>query len=228
MEFFTPIQSFLELGGPVVTILLCLSVIALAISGLKIITFLNCRVGRHSNAREALRLWHIGLKSSAVEIVQSSSSAVDKALVIGMNGITSGKKFREDLEDEIGSSAMQNLHELRRGLRALEAIAQIAPLLGLFGTVLGMIDAFQKLQAAGNSVDPSILAGGIWVALLTTAAGLAVAMPVSIILTYFETRVEDETVAIKTLTSDLFSSNTSQQNLAPKDEVAGLELGHAN
>ena len=65
--------------------------------------------------------------------------------------------------------------------------------MGLFGTVLGMITAFKDLQSAGNAVDPSILAGGIWVALLTTAVGLAVAMPVSVILTWFETRVENET-----------------------------------
>ena len=56
--------------------------------------------------------------------------------------------------------------------------------MGLFGTVLGMIDAFRALQAAGDAVDPSVLAGGIWVALLTTAAGLGVAMPTSLALTF--------------------------------------------
>ena len=61
-----------------------------------------------------------------------------------------------------------------------------------------MITAFQALQQSGNSVDPSILAGGIWVALLTTAVGLAVAMPTSIALTYFESRVERHQLAIET------------------------------
>ena len=56
-------------------------------------------------------------------------------------------------------------------------------------------------------MDPSLLAGGIWVALLTTAAGLAVAMPVSLILTWFETKVEDERVAIQTMTTELVSNN---------------------
>ena len=60
---------------------------------------------------------------------------------------------------------------LEGGFRLLDTIGQTAPLLGLFGTVLGMIDAFQALQEAGQAVDPSLLAGGIWVALLTTAAG---------------------------------------------------------
>ena len=71
-------------------------------------------------------------------------------------------------------------------------MAQIAPLLGLFGTVLGMIDAFRALQSAGTAVDPTVLAGGIWVALLTTAAGLAVAMPTSLLLTWLESRTARE------------------------------------
>ncbi|WP_407943295.1 MotA/TolQ/ExbB proton channel family protein [Mangrovicoccus ximenensis] len=75
------------------------------------------------------------------------------------------------------------------GLRVLEIVAQVAPLLGLFGTVLGMIDAFRQLQSAGSGADPSLLAGGIWVALLTTAAGLAVAMPASVLLGWFDARL---------------------------------------
>ena len=72
----------------------------------------------------------------------------------------------------------------------LELIATIAPLLGLLGTVLGMIAAFQALQAAGSRADPAILAGGIWEALLTTAAGMAVAIPASMALTWFESVVD--------------------------------------
>ena len=78
------------------------------------------------------------------------------------------------------------LAEARTGLRALELVATIAPLIGLLGTVLGMIAAFQALQTSGNSADPSVLAGGIWEALLTTAAGMAVAIPASAALTWFE------------------------------------------
>ena len=84
--------------------------------------------------------------------------------------------------------------KLERGFRLLDSVAQLAPLLGLFGTVLGMIEAFQSLQAAGAQVDPSILAGGIWVALLTTAVGLVVAMPTALILSWFEQRMEAERV----------------------------------
>jgi biopolymer transport protein ExbB len=84
------------------------------------------------------------------------------------------------------------LARLEGGFRLLDAISQTAPLLGLFGTVLGMIEAFQAMQGAGTAVDPSVLAGGIWVALLTTAVGLAVAIPTGLMLTWFEARVAAE------------------------------------
>jgi biopolymer transport protein ExbB len=98
------------------------------------------------------------------------------------------------LDGRLDAEAGLALARLERGFRLLDTIAQLAPLLGLFGTVLGMIEAFQSLQEAGSSVDPSLLAGGIWVALLTTAVGLAVAMPTSMILTWLESRTARERV----------------------------------
>lgn len=88
--------------------------------------------------------------------------------------------------EEMTRIAKRELAEARAGLRAIELIALIAPLLGLLGTVLGMIAAFRTLQESGGAADPSDLAGGIWEALLTTAAGMAVAIPASIALTWFE------------------------------------------
>jgi hypothetical protein len=78
------------------------------------------------------------------------------------------------------------LLQARSGLRALELASTIGLLLGLLGTVTGMIAAFQALQEAGARADPATLAGGIWEALLTTAAGMAVAIPAQIALAWFE------------------------------------------
>jgi len=69
----------------------------------------------------------------------------------------------------------------------LEIIGQVSPLIGLLGTVIGMIDSFNELELGGSLVDPSILAGGIWTALLTTAMGLIVAIP-ALISHYFYDR----------------------------------------
>lgn len=92
--------------------------------------------------------------------------------------------------EEVTRIAMRKLADLRSGLRALELIAAIAPLIGLLGTVLGMIEAFQALQASGSDADATVLAGGIWQALLTTAAGMAVAIPATVAQSWFEGVIE--------------------------------------
>lgn len=92
--------------------------------------------------------------------------------------------------DEMVLSAQYLLNDLRVGFRSLEVMAATAPLLGLLGTVLGMIDAFRQLAAAGNQVDPAMLSSGIWQALLTTAGGLIVALPALIAWHYFDRRLE--------------------------------------
>ena len=97
---------------------------------------------------------------------------------------------RDDARESVARVARRELQAMRSGLRALEVIATTAPLLGLLGTVLGMIAAFRALQAAGAGADPSVLAGGIWEALLTTAAGMAVAIPASVALNWFESVAE--------------------------------------
>ena len=88
--------------------------------------------------------------------------------------------------------ARLQLENLRSHMRMLEVIAALSPLLGLLGTVLGMIKVFRELELAGSKVDPSILSGGIWEALLTTALGLSIAIPAVLMVNYFD-RVIDRT-----------------------------------
>jgi biopolymer transport protein ExbB len=109
---------------------------------------------------------------------------------------------------------------LESGFRLLDSVAQIAPLLGLFGTVLGMISAFQALQDAGAQVDPSILAGGIWVALLTTAVGLAVAMPAAVLLSWFEARMDADRVLAQQAVRTVLAPQGRQVQVAPEGATA--------
>jgi len=169
------IQEFINIGGPVVVLLLLLSVIAVAVALFKFWQFRTLRLGTVHGVT--------GIEVLAKRLKRQYADQ-DTA--------------RSDLEDVLAVAANAQIKSLQSGFRVLDTIAQLAPLIGLFGTVLGMITAFQALQQSGNSVDPSILAGGIWVALLTTAVGLAVAMPTSIALTYFESRVERHQLAIET------------------------------
>ena len=94
------------------------------------------------------------------------------------------------LKEEIDRVAVSKLNDLRSLLPALEAIGTLSPLLGLLGTVLGMIDAFQAMEAAGTQVDPSVLSRGIWQALITTALGLSVAIPSLIAFNWMDRKVQ--------------------------------------
>lgn len=204
------IISFLELGGPVVVVLGVVSILSLAVIIWKLAQFLLFRVGSKTIAEKAVNLWLSGRNDEAHLVALQGRSVTAKRVADAMGMIKAGQN-REAIEERIVRRTASDLHQLQSGFRFLDTVAQLSPLLGLFGTVLGMIEAFRELQTAGNSVDPSILAGGIWVALLTTAVGLAIAMPVSLFLTWMEGRIEDERVSIETLTSDVLTPDAERE-----------------
>ncbi|RAI02986.1 MotA/TolQ/ExbB proton channel family protein [Acuticoccus sediminis] len=198
---FNGLADLLELGGPVVLLLLGLSVAVATIALAKIIAFVTAGVGRHQPAREAVQLYLAGDAPAARRRASGPVSAQIVRYAIDASAAMAPEAARDATE----AVAILRLHRLRAMTGLLDIIAQIAPLLGLFGTVLGMIEAFRALEDRGASVDPSVLAGGIWVALLTTAVGLAVAMPASVLTAWFEGRLESEEIAIEGLVTALFT-----------------------
>lgn len=188
-DLFSPLGDVAELGGPVLVLLLLVSVFTLTIALLKIWQHQRAHVGRRRHLKSALEQWDAGDVDGARESLSRSAHFLAPVVSLGMTLAPEG-----DAGKRLESEAEQRFAPLEGGFRILDIVAQLAPLLGLLGTVLGMIEAFQALQDAGSQVDPSALAGGIWVALLTTAAGLSVAMPTSIILSWFESRIDAERV----------------------------------
>ena len=179
------LNAFIELGGWVVAVLLCLSVLAGAVILWKLAHLRMLGLGRAARLQAALHPLSQGQTAAAREALTRLGDPLARLALRALASSAPAAALRDRLHTE----ADAELARAESGLRFLDAVAQVAPLLGLFGTVLGMIEAFQALQGAGASVDPSILAGGIWVALMTTAVGLAIAMPVSLILTAFEARI---------------------------------------
>ena len=181
--------QLLDSGGPVVAILGVMSVIALAILLIKLWQFRSARLGDRRTPQQVLWLYQSGRVDEALAIARASMNPVAQALFRAMAGLQRGvpeARIREGVARYCGDA----LETLRGWFRPLEVIASLAPLLGLFGTVLGMIEAFQQLEQAGNQVNPAILSGGIWQALLTTAVGLAVAIPVVAILNWLERQTD--------------------------------------
>lgn len=183
---FSPFRGLYDLGGPVLILLLLVSIFTLTLIILKAWQFRSARVNKGHQVRQAISSWDRGDHYQAETEIQASKHFLASVVALGMQH-RDGPNLLKRLESE----AEQKLLPLERGFRILDMVAQLAPLLGLLGTVIGMIEAFQALQDAGSQVDPAALAGGIWVALLTTAAGLTVAMPTSVALSWFESQMDE-------------------------------------
>lgn len=107
------------------------------------------------------------------------------------------------LDAELARRGNEEVTAMSRLIRFLELVAMVSPLLGLLGTVLGMIQSFQDLETAQGAANAAVLAGGIWEALMTTAAGLVVAIPAAIGAALLNARIELATQSIESAVGDL-------------------------
>ena len=182
--------DFLVLGGPVVWLLASFSVVALTVVLVKLFQFSVLQPGNGKAVEQSLVHFANGEPHQAVMLVKGGRTIRGRLMNRSLTLIESAELPLEELRQEATRQARLAVSELASYLRPLEVIATLAPLLGLFGTVLGMIEAFQAMEAAGRQVNPSVLSGGIWKALLTTAVGLAVAIPVSLAHSWLERKTE--------------------------------------
>ena len=112
-------------------------------------------------------------------------------------GLANSKHGREIMKECIEEAAARVIHELERYINALGTIAAMAPLLGLLGTVLGMIDIFSSFMGAGMATNAAVLAGGISKALITTAAGLMVGIPAVFFHRFLQRRIDELVVGME-------------------------------
>jgi len=173
-------------GGPLMYPILCCSVIGWAIFLERIRTYRRMRRGMLpllSQVRELLLAKHT---AQAVSYCQECGSPLARILLAVLTAKKSNRSQIKELADEVGS---RETVELQRYLGLLATIANISPLLGLLGTVLGMIEAFNVIAKVGSGT-PATLGGGISEALITTAAGLSVAVPMILIHRYLSSRAD--------------------------------------
>ncbi len=196
----TDIISMIFKGGMITFVLAGMSIVALTVILAKFYQF--WQMGKWTEAEEKTLLWmvtngEIGTALQYLEGCSHPAAVTVKAMLLQMN-IPPKKNSPKNRDDDLKLAqregerlAAKSLFALNSKLQILDVIASLAPLIGLLGTVLGMIDAFQGLQGAGMRSDPAVLAGGIWIALLTTAAGLFVAIPASAFLSYLDNFVRN-------------------------------------
>lgn len=210
------LADLVAFGGPVVAILLIMSVIALTIVIVKLWQFARMRIRDRRTARAALNIYQGGNIEAAINMARRSPNPAAQVVACAIE--SRERNLPEAMiREELMRMGYEQLEAMRSWFRPLEVIASLAPLLGLFGTVLGMIEAFQDLQQAGSQVDPAVLSGGIWQALLTTAVGLGVAMPVIVVLNWFERRVDRLAHDMDNIVTQVFTSAVSHPHASVPD-----------
>ena len=192
----THLQDALSVGGPALWVIFGISIVLVTVGLWKFWHLIKLGAWNKKQADEILKLW----LEKKVEPVDANQQNI-RAKILGQTilAISDKNYTNEMVREECVRLANKNLNEARRGLRIIDLIITIAPLVGLLGTVLGMIEAFQALQDSGAQADPSALAGGIWEALLTTAAGMGIAIPASILLSWYDSVVSNVQADIENL-----------------------------
>jgi len=179
-------MQFMREGGWVMWVLLAFSIVALAVIIERAIALRRARINVNeflAKIRKALLV-----NRSVREAVKICEQYRGPVASIMKAGLLKYGQPREEVEKTIENAALYEMGRLERGLIVLATTANVAPLLGFFGTVSGMIKSFEALAEQGLS-NPGAVAAGISEALVTTAAGLAIAIPVQIAYNYFTTRI---------------------------------------
>jgi biopolymer transport protein ExbB len=178
--------DFVVKGGPAMAGLVLCSVIVVAVVIERLIFF----AAQNGDSKELLRKLGARIAADdiqgAIRVTNQEKGMLPKILAFGLQR---GTKNRADITDALSIALMEHLNSLERYLGVVGTIAVIAPFVGLFGTVLGIIHAFNDIALKGNA-SPAVVAAGVSEALITTAAGLFVAVIAVIFFNYFKTRIK--------------------------------------
>jgi biopolymer transport protein ExbB len=200
MDFSIPALSFLAKGGLLMIPIGLCSIIGAAVVLERLFSLRRASVDTRefmATIRQVLRQNRI---QEAIAICEETDAPVSRILKAG---ILKHNRSKQDIREAIEDAGLLEIPRLERYLSALATCAHIAPLLGLLGTVQGMIKAFNQIQNLRGQVSPADLADGIGNALITTAAGLCVAIPLLVFYNYFVTRVENTLVEVEISSSEL-------------------------
>jgi biopolymer transport protein ExbB len=205
--------EFVKAGGWLMLPIIICSVLALAIS---LERFWALRQQRLAPDNCLPDVWR---KLKAKELNHSAIKALRNQSALGMilaAGLGNAGAGRELMKESIQEAASYVIHDMERYLNALGTIALITPLLGLLGTVIGMIKVFSEIMLHGTG-NAALLAGGISEALITTASGITVAIPALILHRYFQRRIDTVVVTFEQEATKLVEALYSQSGVKMND-----------
>ena len=204
-------------GGWVMVPISALSIYALAVVFFKFYQFRTGGVFNRAFIDPSLQLMRREAFSEAHAMLVAQKGPVARVMQTSLEMVTNRDLKRGTKEAEVARVGAGELRQMEAHMRGLEMAYTAAPLLGLLGTVLGIIIAFEKLASVGSRVDPSILAGGIWEALITTVGGLVVAVPALVAYYWFDSIIERVRANMR---------DTSTQIMALEDYFSAEEEQH--
>ncbi len=199
----------LEMGGPMMYPILLCSILFVAILIERLYHLHRAEIDANqfiSGIRNVLKKKKI---AEAISICDDTPGPVAHVVKVG---ILKHDRPKEEIKEAIGDAALHEVPRLEKNLNVLATVAHIAPLLGLLGTVLGMIGAFQEIQRESGRVNAGDLAGGIWEALVTTAAGLCVAIPAYVAYNYLISRVSSLVLDMERSATEVVDLLTSRED----------------
>jgi len=183
-------------GWPIWPLIIC-SIVGLALVIERLISLRRARIAPDKLLDEVVALTRTSLPSNDVINKLAANSALGNVLAAGVRGVVNEPRITESaLRLVFENAGRATVHKLERYLNTLGSIATAAPLMGLFGTVVGMIEIFGS-QAPGGGSNPTQLAHGISIALYNTAFGLMIAIPSLLFYRYFRGRVDEFTVEME-------------------------------
>lgn len=177
--------NIIQAAGWPIYLLLIVSVIGLALIIERLLYLRSKRILPPTLLQEVIRVYHNGKIDANVINTLEQNSPLGRVLAAGLRNVDAPREVMKESIEEAGRGAA---HELDRFLTTLGTIATLAPLMGLFGTVVGMIEIFGAQNATGS--NPAELAHGISVALYNTGFGLAIAMPTLVFYRHFRALVD--------------------------------------
>ena len=199
-------MSLLQLifkGGFMMIPLAICSVIAVAILFERLMSLRKIQINTRTFVLQVKNMLLRGRLSEAIELAKRTPGPIAK---ITAAGLAKHNRPREEVKDAIEAAAQTEIYLLERNLGVLGTIAAVAPLIGFLGTVTGMIKAFMQVQSLGGSVDAGVLAGGIWEALITTAAGLVVGIPALLFYNWLQSKVEHHVFEMQQSSTELMDT----------------------
>jgi len=201
-------MNYIVQGGFIMVILLVISILAIAIVINRLRFYHRAKVDSGGLLEEALKYIRAGSPAAAVSLCEETPGPLAAVMKAGLSFYGDGA---EVMEEAFQSQELKEMPKLEKYLPVLSTIASIATLTGFTGTVTGMIRAFNSIAQAGAS-SPAIVASGISQALLTTAAGLLIAIPTVIFVRFFESAVDRFANEIDLVTHELIRAAKSARS----------------